>query len=81
MLKQRTKGTMDTSCVKVETVGRKRSSQAHYSTRKTEKRNTLDILDKEHNIIDRAQPRSTDAASGGMSTVETNCPQCGQPSD
>jgi len=71
---------LDRSCVSVETAWTKRrSSKAHYYER--EKRKTQDVLEREHNIMDRAQARSTDAASGGASRVETDCPQCSQPSD
>jgi len=39
------------------------------------------FLDQKHNITDRAQARSTNVASGGASTVETDSPECGQPTD
>ena len=65
----------------VETVWRKRSSKAYYQEIEEKEDSPHHILEREHDIMDRAQPRSTDAASGGASIVETDCPQYGQPSD
>ena len=48
---------------------------AKHVTRK-ENRKTQNIMEREHNIMDRAEARSTDAASGGASRVETDGPQC-----
>ena len=38
-------------------------------------------LEWEHNSIYRAKARTVDTASGEASTVQTNCPECGKPSD
>ena len=44
-----------------------------HSTRNEKKTKTKDVLGQEHSVMDRAQARSTDAASGGASGVETEC--------
>ena len=49
-----------------------------HSTRNEKKTKTQDVLGQEHSVMDRAQARSTYAASGGVSGVSA---RCGQPSD
>ena len=78
-LRSGSKGSLDTTYMKVETAWRKRSPTTHCQE-KEEKENPKSLASgTEHH--GPPQARLTDAASAGASTAETDCPQCGQLSD